>query len=477
MLFALAAAPDMFSEQVRSSLRRDIPGVVLGILLLAVGLGAVALFRLRARGKDPALLWFGIFAGLYGLRLLLTTDVMPFLAAPIPRRFWAYLAAAVTYAILLPGFLFAREIFPAWSRVLRWLVRRMVVFSVAGIVLDLFLRRPGSLFAVNGVIVLSAFLALLAALFRTRVYPAELRMLRAAILILSATVLFENLRGLSGLTLPVNPEPFGMAIFIGALGHPGAVRTIANQERLAAIEKELDIARRIQMSILPRELPRTSQVSIAARYLPMTSVAGDFYDFLILDDRRLGILVADVSGHGVPAALIASMVKVAIASQLPHADDPALVLTGMNRTLCGKLQGQFVTAAYLFLDVGALRMRYAAAGHPPLLRWRHEDGSIEEVQENGLPLGLMPVAAYTFTERSVERSDKFLLYTDGLTEATNGTEEYFGDERVRKTLSGCAALPADECATTLLDALARWAGHDRGRPQEGDLTVVIVDVR
>lgn len=466
----------MFSEQVRASLRRDIPGVVLGILLLAAGLGAVALFRLRARGKDPAVLWFGIFAGLYGLRLLVVTGVVPFLAAPMPRRYWDYVESAITYIILLPGLLFAREILPSWRRKFRWPLRLVAALIVCGVSLDQILHRPGSLFYVNNVVVLSLLIALLAALFR-RPQSAELRGLRAAILILSATTLFENLRGLIGLQLSVNPEPFGMAIFFGALGRLAAMRAIANQERLAAIEKELDIARRIQMSILPREMPRTPQVHIAARYLPMTSVAGDFYDFLILDDRRLGILVADVSGHGVPAALIASMVKIAIAAQLPHADDPALVLTGMNRTLCGKLQGQFVTAAYLFLDVGALTMRYAAAGHPPLLRWGHAGGSIEEVQENGLPLGLMPAAAYTFTERGVATGDKFLLYTDGLTEATNGTEEYFGDERVRKTLSGCAGLPADECATTLLDALARWAGHDRGRSQEDDLTVVIVDVR
>ena len=83
----------------------------------------------------------------------------------------------------------------------------------------------------------------------------------------------------------------------------------------------------------------------------MTAVAGDFYDFLEMDAHRIGILVADVSGHGVPAALIASMVKVAFAAQREHAESPAAVLAGMNETLCGRLAGQYVTAAYLFVDI------------------------------------------------------------------------------------------------------------------------------
>ena len=99
----------------------------------------------------------------------------------------------------------------------------------------------------------------------------------------------------------------------------------------------------------------------------MTAVAGDFYDFLVIDPERVGILVADVSGHGVPAALIASMVKVAFAAQKDHADTTAAVLAGMNETLCGRLAGQYVTAAYLFIDTRSRMIRYGAAGHPPML--------------------------------------------------------------------------------------------------------------
>src|SRR5205085_9968832 len=116
-------------------------------------------------------------------------------------------------------------------------------------------------------------------------------------------------------------------------------------------------------SILQKLVPAVRGLAIAARYLPMTAVAGDFFDFLDLGEGRVGILVADVSGHGVPAALIASMVKVALVAQSAHADDPARVLSGLNQVFCGRLDRHFVTAAYAFLEPAAGRLRYGAAGH------------------------------------------------------------------------------------------------------------------
>jgi serine phosphatase RsbU (regulator of sigma subunit) len=107
------------------------------------------------------------------------------------------------------------------------------------------------------------------------------------------------------------------------------------------------MAREIQLSILPQKLPKIHGLEIVARYIPMSSVAGDFYDFIVVDEKHVGILVADVSGHGLPGALIASMLQVALAAQSPHAFDPARVLAGLNRSLCGKFKHHFVTAAYI----------------------------------------------------------------------------------------------------------------------------------
>jgi serine phosphatase RsbU (regulator of sigma subunit) len=201
----------------------------------------------------------------------------------------------------------------------------------------------------------------------------------------------------------------------------------------------------------------------------MSQVAGDFYDFLAVDERRVGILVADVSGHGVPAALVASMVKVAIAAQVEHADDPAKVMTGLNSILSGKLQGQFVTAAYLYIDLEAGIGRYSAAGHPPLLHYTEADQTVHDVVENGLILGIMPIASYDTKILRIAKGDRFLLYTDGVVEAAKGREE-FGAERIKRILA--RGIPPDQLCTMLSREVTAWTGGVAG----DDVTIVAVEV-
>jgi phosphoserine phosphatase RsbU/P len=140
---------------------------------------------------------------------------------------------------------------------------------------------------------------------------------------------------------------------------------LQRDQQLSEIQKELEVARRIQLSILPASFPPLPHFQVAARCVPMTSVAGDFYDYIVADHQQAGILIADVSGHGVPAALIASMVKLAAAAQRSIADDPSAVLAGMNSALLGNTQNQFVTAAYLHLNWESKELRYSAAHMPP----------------------------------------------------------------------------------------------------------------
>ncbi len=462
-------------EQVRAALRQDSLAVTLGVLFVALGFGAAAIFQLRTRGRDPIVLWFGLFSVLFGSRLLMLSGTVRF-AAGLPDHYWFYPAASISYTIPLPALLFLRELFPNWRPVLVWLVRFQLAFAGVAIASDQLIGRPESLRTLNSVLVLAAFLALIAALFRQSGSDSSVRALRFGALTFSFTVVLRNLAGLNIVPARLDLEPVGFAVFLAALGRAVVARTLEREERLMALDRELKLARQIQESILPRDVPRLQGLTIAARYLPMSAVAGDFYDFLRPDERRLGILIADVSGHGVPAALIASMVKVAISAQLPHANDPAKVLAGMNQTLCGKLQGQFVTAAYLFIDIEERRIRYGAAGHPPLLWFRKGDRTVESVVENGLVLGLIAMAQYTSVERPITGADRFLLYTDGLVEATSGSEEVFGDERLQKILAASDKANADQFATSLLGDLERWAGYGAGRGQEDDLTVVVVDL-
>jgi phosphoserine phosphatase RsbU/P len=232
--------------------------------------------------------------------------------------------------------------------------------------------------------------------------------------------------------------------------------------QLLDINNELEMAREIQLSILPHEIPKMTGLEIAARYIPMSSVAGDFYDFIILDEKRIGILVADVSGHGLPAALIASMLKVALAAQTPHAFDPARVLAGLNQSLCGKFKHHFVTAAYVFVDMEKNSISYAGAGHPPLLLWHKSIGSASEVLENGLLLGLFSDATYSVVELLVEPGDKAVLYTDGILETRSPSEQEFGLDLLKGFLESNHNLRAELFADLLLHELTGWSEHPQG---------------
>jgi serine phosphatase RsbU (regulator of sigma subunit) len=245
--------------------------------------------------------------------------------------------------------------------------------------------------------------------------------------------------------------------------------------QLIAINNELEMARQIQLAILPRETPKIQGLNIAARYLPMSSVAGDFYDFVVTDEKHVGVLIADVSGHGLPSALIASMLQSAFAAQSAHASDPARVLSELNRAFAGKFQSHFVTAAYLFLDLEKGAGHYAGAGHPPLLLWRQSTGSVAEVLENGLSLGLSNSSTYSAVQVSLEGSDKIILYTDGIVEATNSSEEEFGMGRLKEVVEEHHALPADRFADTLLDDVARWSEKISRSGQSDDITLLAID--
>jgi sigma-B regulation protein RsbU (phosphoserine phosphatase) len=271
-------------------------------------------------------------------------------------------------------------------------------------------------------------------------------------------------------------KPFSPAVVRARVQTHLILRGIREQlgRQLREIRRELDTARQIQLSILPREIPKLEALDIAARYIPMTSVAGDFYDFLRVDEKRIGILVADVSGHGMPAALIASMLKIALAAQTPHALDPVLVLSGLNQTLCGKFEGHYVTAAYVVVDTEKQSVCYAGAGHPPLLLKDGSVGLARKITENGLFLGLFPTATYSSVEVPFKDGDWLVLYTDGILEMTNASEEEFGSDRLERFLETNKDPSAGQFVDSLLTELSRWADRASGGESEDDLTLLAV---
>jgi serine phosphatase RsbU (regulator of sigma subunit) len=286
----------------------------------------------------------------------------------------------------------------------------------------------------------------------------------------------DETRGFSVGAVDYIHKPFSPAVVKARVQTHLALRETREQlaRQLAAIQHELEMARKIQLSILPREVPRIKGLEIAARYVPMTSVAGDFYDFIPVDEKRFGALVADVSGHGVPAALVASMLKIALAAQAPHAADPARVLAGLNQALCGKFETHFVTAAYVFVDMEKGTIDYAGAGHPPLVLCGKVAGSGRSVQQNGLFLGMFPQAKYSGVQVAIAPGDRCAVYTDGVSEARNRAGEEFGTDRLQALLEASPDQSADPFAERVLDALNEWTARPPGEGHDDDITLLVI---
>jgi serine phosphatase RsbU (regulator of sigma subunit) len=262
-----------------------------------------------------------------------------------------------------------------------------------------------------------------------------------------------------------------MVILVACLGYVVVNRVFQTERRVAAVGRELETARQIQRSILPKSPPVIDGLSIAAHYDSMAEVAGDFYDFVVTPSGQLGVLVADVSGHGVPAAIVASMVKIALAVQEGEIEDPGLVLTRMNRALCGRFELAYVTATFALIDPTARTLTYAAAGHPSPLLVRAV-GRVESLDERGTVLGFLPDARYTSTTvRDLAGGDRLVFYTDGITEASRGDGEFFGDRQFRDVLTVGVSQSTDRFLATLIDRARQWTGADF----EDDVTVVVVD--
>ena len=456
---------------IRGMLRADALELALGTGLVAIALLILGL-AVAVRRRIGGSLWLGLFALLYGTRLLIRTDTIR-IAVDVAPAILGYLEAAITYVVPIPLLFFSRVVAPEWRRLTTRIGYAVMVFAILAIASDLLLHRPHSARLPNNLITLTLLGLLVGWAFRTGV-PAsrELSVVRLGVSSFAIAALLDNLRGV-GIIHFGGPdlEPVGVIGTLGCLGTLATWRTMSEAQRLVAIDRELSIARDIQSSILPQSMPRVSGISVVARYQPMTAVAGDFYDFLELGQDRLGVLVADVTGHGVPAALIASMVKVALLSQEPVGDRPSAVLAGINPVLCGRLAGRFVTAAYLFIDNRSGLVRYAAAGHPPMLHAASATNRVQRLGDNGILLGFLEDATYPETERQLNGRDRFLLYSDGLIEAANRSDDPFGIERVERALSSSLSLPPDAAADAVLAAKDAWSGL----PPEDDLTMVVID--
>jgi serine phosphatase RsbU (regulator of sigma subunit)/predicted ester cyclase len=233
------------------------------------------------------------------------------------------------------------------------------------------------------------------------------------------------------------------------------------------VEQDLRVARRIQQASLPKEVPGVQGWQINPYYQPAREVGGDFYDFLELEDGRLGLVVGDATGHGVPAALVMSTTCGMLRAVAFSVDSPGEVLARVNEALSARIPpSMFVTCFYTILEPKSGRLLYANAGHDlPYLR---RGSGAEELRARGMPLGLMPGMSYEEKEVVLGAGEAALFYSDGLVEAHNPEGEMFGFPRLQTLV----AQHADGGALVdfLMEKLHSFTGE--GWEQEDDITLV-----
>jgi serine phosphatase RsbU (regulator of sigma subunit) len=261
-----------------------------------------------------------------------------------------------------------------------------------------------------------------------------------------------------------------------SLGIEDLLRQQAEKERL---EEELRIARQIQMSLLPAEGAVTLPgLHIAALCLPAAEVGGDYYDLLPLSETRMGVLVADVSGKGTSAALYMAELKGLVLSLSRIYDSPARLLREANRILAATLDPHsFITMTYAVVDTKARSMRYARAGHNPVIHLQARTGFTRVLTPQGLGLGIDRGTRFDeiLEEADVPLAtgDVFLFFTDGLSEAMNGSSELFGERRLRDLIEASEGCESEELRERILTEIRSFVGE---AAQHDDMTMVILKV-
>lgn len=453
--------------------------IILGPVFLFIGLAACAIAGVSRRSGTRIFVWLGIWSALYGASQLIQSHIfLPLL----PRWFQnsaPYTGAVMTYLPVFPSLLAFRELSLGKLRFfIQIFILAELAIGVAGTAMFVIavssarLMFYDQLFRAGILVVLTTFVAVPRLSSKYLVLP-DRGVLAAGTLVFTVEALSNSLSHAIGYGTPHALDDLGFAFLLFSFAYVALQMVLANERRLFSVEKELSVAREIQRSILPGSVPKLEHLRISAAYLPMTTMAGDFYEFIAVDQNRVGVLVADVCGHGVPAALIASMIKVAVQTVVDCANDPGAVMRRLNRVLSGLLQGQLISAAYLWLDTENRRAEYAAAGHPPLLRWGQ--GELARIESNGLVFGMMSeYDAYPVCTLSMAHGDRFLLYTDGVTEPENANGESFGDKRLEQVVRLHQSCQPAEFSKRLLNELRQW--QPAASPQQDDTTLIVIDV-
>jgi sigma-B regulation protein RsbU (phosphoserine phosphatase) len=453
--------------------------VIAGTSIFTVGVLSLCAHFGSALSREKILLWFGLFAAPYGLALICRSIFLPE-SDGRTELLIVIVGKLVGLAATIPALLLFQEFYgTGWRLSSKWLVW-VYASAVAGVLCLMAIHEhPRSIPSPGITLVILVPLVLL--VNRIAGYhppPIDGRLaIFTGLLAFFLTFSYDHLAHWRSGNVRATTEPFGFIVLMFCLGYVVSRRVAVNESEWLSMSNEMQAARRIQTAILPSIIPTITGYSVAARYSPMTAVAGDYYGFPRTKPNYLDIIVADVLGHGVAAALVASMVKVSVFASAENQEGPATIIGDLNATLCKEASGQFATAVYLSLNRDSGIGTYSAAGHPPPLLWRHKKQRLQALDTPGLLLGVRSSEIFSESAFSFEAGDRLLVYSDGLTEADNKTGVSFGDGKLSALLAEKQMLPVEQFATTLLEQVLAWSTHDSERSQADDITFVVVDLQ
>ena len=249
-------------------------------------------------------------------------------------------------------------------------------------------------------------------------------------------------------------------------------RLYAQEIRQRLINQELETARKIQKGFLPQTVPQHASWDIATFWRPMRNVAGDFYDFYTLSDGRLAVVIADVSGKGVPAALFMALCVTVLRFAMNLNFAPGELMDRANQAIITNQQSKMFATVFLgYLDLDSGVMQFASAGHNPPLLYRAATGRCESLQASGVAMGLFKNAHYAEGTVKLAEGDVLVLFTDGITDTINADEEEFGERRLEELVMRHASRPAQELAHLTVEAATAFA-QDQGSYDDETLVVI-----
>ena len=269
---------------------------------------------------------------------------------------------------------------------------------------------------------------------------------------------------------------FGViAIFLLSAGYTLFLRVVGEEtKKRARLETEVAVARRIQQSLQPSTAFKTDWCEAAGITVPATEVGGDYFDMIKISDNEAVIVIADVSGHGVGAGILSAMTKSALHTELHHTTVPAELMFNLNNAVYQVTDKKmFVSFAYLLLDKRTMTAHVATAGHPPIFLIQKSDGAIIEIRTPNLALAVQASTQYTERAVHVNHGDVLILYTDGITEATNDKGEQFGADRLKELISNTERGSSEALSNSIMASVRTFTIK---KEFADDATIVVIRV-